>query len=366
MATFSVNQNRQLFVQDSDYPVSVRYIFSSDDPNGERGSSSIKSIYFNYEGVAGPMRSDIIDLDKIISSSYTRSKWVYPNAKVITLSSEVNGGAPIPGQDYILRLFFKQYIGNSDIYQAAKYGAVHAYKDMTASDFYLKMAQSLVLNMLSEAVPLVDIYLINGDVDTSTGSNNPLVQFSDWELKNTSWNVSLNTIKNSWNFNGNYTGIVIIEHWQPWVRGIKKMERVYFDLIPTTVTYNGDEVTWGEASSYELDFSLHRRNVKFLQNGHEMADLEYFCKGERGDQYRFMGWPHNLETKYLVNPEESYDVIDIHYYSTGSGVSNQKSEKTITILGGDTAGNNGGWNGLCESLQNLNIIYDGGGDSITM
>lgn len=54
--------------------------------------------------------------------------------------------------------------------------------------------------------------------------------------------------------------------------------------------------------------------------------------GERGDQYRNMGWPNVIPTKYLVDPSKKYDVINIHYFYQGDGISVQKSEKDIQIV----------------------------------
>ena len=54
--------------------------------------------------------------------------------------------------------------------------------------------------------------------------------------------------------------------------------------------------------------------------------------GERGDQYRNIGWPNSIPTKYLVDPTASYNVLDIHYYFVDGGESPQKSEKDITIV----------------------------------
>ena len=54
--------------------------------------------------------------------------------------------------------------------------------------------------------------------------------------------------------------------------------------------------------------------------------------GERGDQYRNMGWPNVIPTKYLVDPSKEYDVLNIHYFYQGDGISVQKSEKDIQIV----------------------------------
>ena len=66
--------------------------------------------------------------------------------------------------------------------------------------------------------------------------------------------------------------------------------------------------------------------------GKKIADLEYFTHGWRGDMFRNVGWPRSINTKYMVDPSSSYDLIDIHYFYQGTGVSVQQSEKEITLV----------------------------------
>mgnify|MGYP003399679472 FL=1 len=299
MATFSVNQNRQLFVAKNvvtTTPAAVGDLKLGGDKAGTY-------MYFQHMGYGGLTRSDKIDLSNVMYAKTTKAGALSRKLKnaTVTLDSEVNGGNPISGQDYVLRIFFRQYIGNSDIYQEAKYGVVHGYKGMTASDFYKTLALSLAMNFSKEVVPLLKFYL-----KTASGNTE----------------VTSSTAKST--LTGTYTGVIIEEAEQPWRLGVRKQEEVFFDVIPTTVLFNSDEVTWGTVENGTSE--------TIIKNGKKMADLEYFCMGERGDQYRQIGWPHNLETKYLVDPEKEYNVLDIHYYFSDSGVNVQKSEKDITIL----------------------------------
>ncbi len=299
MATFSVNQNRQLYVAKNvvtTTPVTVGDLkLGSDKAN--------TYMYFQHMGYGGLTRSDKIDLSNVMYAKITKADALARKLKkaTVTLDSEVNGGNPISGQDYVLRIFFRQYIGNSDIYQEAKYGVVHGYKGMTASDFYKTLALSLAMNFSKEVIPLLKFYLKTATSNTE---------------------VTASTAKKD--LTGTYTGVVIEEVEQPWRLGVRKQEEVFFDVIPTTVLFNSEEVIWGVVENGTSETTI--------KNGKKMADLEYFCMGERGDQYRQIGWPHNIETKYLVDPEKEYNVLDIHYYFSDSGVNVQKSEKDITIL----------------------------------
>ena len=68
-----------------------------------------------------------------------------------------------------------------------------------------------------------------------------------------------------------------------------------------------------------------------------LGEDEYFCMGERGDQYRMMGWPNVITTKYLVDPAKEYNMLELHFAFTDTGVNSYRSEKDITIVAEDDA-----------------------------
>jgi hypothetical protein len=59
--------------------------------------------------------------------------------------------------------------------------------------------------------------------------------------------------------------------------------------------------------------------------------------GERGDQYRYMGYPNYIPTQYLVDPTKEYNVLELHHAFTDTGVNSYRSEKDITIVADDAA-----------------------------
>ena len=128
---------------------------------------------------------------------------------------------------------------------------------------------------------------------------------------------------------GTYTALVIGEVAQEWVLGKILQTAVQFEVQPTTITFEGDELIWGKVEDTDPSGTI--------KNGQKIADLEYFCMGERGDVYRGAGYPNNIVTKYLVDPSKEYHVFDIHYAYVGSNESAQKSEKDITIVCADKA-----------------------------
>ena len=306
MATFSVNQVRQLYVATA---FKTPHVLASD----AAGSIAVKNdtakshLYFEYKGADNLMRSDLIDTKNILYAKATDATAMAHDLKSVTiaLDSNVNGGAPVAGQDYILRIAFKQYVGMSDEDQYFKYGMVHAYAGMDASEFYKVLAISLAKNFSREVVPLIKIEIKTASATTEV---TPTTKVAD--LK------------------GTYTGVVITEVEQPWRLGVMAQTPVYFTVQSVPVTVNGDERYWA---------TLTESTSGSIGNGKTIADLEYFCMGERGDMYRQVGWPHNIPTTYLVDPAKAYCVFDIHYAYVGSNESVQKSEKTITIVCADKA-----------------------------
>ena len=117
--------------------------------------------------------------------------------------------------------------------------------------------------------------------------------------------------------------ILINEVAQEWFLGTKQQVPVYFTVQPDVITIDGDSRIWGVVEDTD--------STVVIDNGKNIADLEYFCMGERGDIYRNISWPDFIPTKYLANPTLKYNTIDIHYAYVGANQEVQKSEKDLTI-----------------------------------
>lgn len=309
MAVFSTNQVRQLYVA-TELKEDAAHVLATD----QAGAIALKTdnakshMYFEYKGAGGLTRSDLISIENVLYAKATPASALSRKLKkvTVTLDQTVNDGNPIAGQDYILRIVFRQYLGMSDEDQYQKYGMVHAYAGMTPSDFYKTLAISLAKNFSRELVPLVKFKVGNTEVTPNT-------KLAD--------------------IAGIADSLVIEEVEQPWTLGTQEQVPVYFEVYPTTVTFNSDERIWGETEKEDSNATV--------KDGHIIADLEYFCMGERADQYRNIGWPNSIPTKYLVDPTKEYHVLDLHYAYVGSNESVQKSEKDITIVSTDKAVING-------------------------
>lgn len=287
MSVTSLRQNRQFYVANK--------LITGATALANKGEIKVKSIgdiekevYFEVLGPDTVLKSDYIQVKNITAAKAIKAvDMETPMKKVlVTLDSSVNGGAPIVGQDYILRINLRQFYGMSDQDQYFKDAAVRAVKGMTAKQFYEAMEKALNL-------------CFSREVGANTKSN-PYLTFSS-----------------------SAAGLVIEEKPQSWHLGTEAQERVYFDVVPTTVYDGTTNLIWGSVAE--------QTPATKIGNGKKIADLEYFLLGERGDQYRKIGWPNDVETVGMVDPTKTYDVFEIHYAFTDTGVNSYRSEKDITI-----------------------------------
>lgn len=308
---FSTNQFRHLYVATA-FKEAANATAQVVTDKGDITLKTTKNgdLYFQYKGPGGILRSDLIDPKTIMYAKATNADDMARKVKavIVTLNSDVNGGQPVVGQDYILKIAFRQFVGMSDEDVYLKYGMVHAYKDMTAEKFYATLAVSLAKNFSRELTKLVKISLITGaDAD-------PIEVLPTMKVDS---------------LNDAYTGIVIEEYpqYDEWVRGTRALTPVYFEVTGDNIILDGDEVAW---ATVEDDVDEGRETIP---NGYVIADMEYFYHGERGDIYRGISWPNVIPTKYMIeDPSKGYHTLDIHYAYIGSNEAVQKSEKDITIV----------------------------------
>lgn len=324
MATFSTNQVRQLYAAKA---LKAPHVLASD----AAGSIAVKNdtaknhLYFEYKGADNLMRSDLIDIKNILYAKATDADDMAHELKAVTvtLDSEVNSGAPVAGQDYILRIAFRQYVGMSDEDQYFKYGMVHAYAGMDADEFYKVLALSIAKNFSREVVPLIKVEVHSAGTTDKGGFDSDGYMVVTPTTKDNGKSDTTNPYYATDTLVTDIDSIRITEVEQPWRLGVMAQTPVYFTVQPVAVMVNGDERIWA---------TVTESTNGTIGNGKKIADLEYFCMGERGDIYRGVGFPHNIVTTYLVDPTKTYYTFDIHYAYVGNNESVQKSEKDITIV----------------------------------
>lgn len=326
MAVFSTNQVRHLYVVNTAETDGTHVT-----PAKKVGHATLqfdtakKHLYLEYRGVDSVMRSDLISIEDILYAKSNKADNMQTKLKsyTIALDKAINSGNPVSGQDYILRLAFRQYLGMSDEDQYFKYGMVHAYAGMTPDKFYKILAQSLAKNFSREVCPLVKIEVHSAATKSKGKFDAQGYMVVSPDTKDTGAEAESNPYYVTDALVTDIDSVRITEVEQPWVLGTMPRTSVYYTVQTVPVTVEGDEVHWA---------TITEGTNGTLHNGKTIADMEYFYMGERGDQYRNVGWPNVIPTKYLVDATKPYDTFDIHYAYVGSNESVQKSEKTLTIV----------------------------------
>lgn len=305
----SDNQFRNLYVMKT-YKTSESALAAVGDTTLKVDTAK-NSMYLVYKDTEDNLTSDIIDLKNLL---YVKSTKAADMARKLNSQSVTLNEDPISGQDYVLNVEVRNFVALGDDSTHIKFGAVHAVKDMTKSDFYKAMAVNLAKNLSREPSPILNVSL---NKYNSTGTTNTKVAvLVNGKMQNLAALTSTET----------YTSIIIDEVEQPWRRGVAQVEPVNFNTTCGTVLVDGNDVIWGTVEKEEGDP---------INNGKQIADMEWFYHGTRGDIYREATYPDNFDFKPLVDETKAYSTLDIHFAYVGPGVEVAKSERTITVVCAD-------------------------------
>lgn len=306
----SDNQFRNLYVMKS-YKASESALEAVGDATLKVDTAK-NAMYLVYKDTEDNLTSDIIDLKNLLYVKYTKAADMARklNSQSVTLNED-----PISGQDYVLNVEVRNFVALGDDSTHIKFGAVHAVKGMTKSDFYKAMALNLAKNLSREVSPILNV-LLTKNATTDGESEVPVLVNGKMQI--------LAELKAT----ESYTDIIIDEVEQPWRRGVAQVEPVNFNTTCGTVLVDGDDVIWGTVEKEEGDL---------VNNGKQIADMEWFYHGTRGDIYREATYPDNFDFKPLVDETKAYSTLDIHFAYVGPGVEVAKSERTITVVCADAA-----------------------------
>ena len=269
-------------------------------------------MYLVYKDTEDTLTSDIINIKNLL---YVKSNKATDMARKLNSQSVTLNADPVSGQDYVLNVEVRNFVALGDDSTHIKFGAVHAVKDMTKSDFYKAMAVNLAKNLSREPSPILNVSLTKHDTSAS-GSDTKVAVLVNGKIQNL---ATLNSTES-------YTNIIIDEVEQPWRRGVAQVEPVNFNTTCVTILMDGDDVIWG---------TVEKEDGSTVNNGKQIADMEWFYHGTRGDIYREATYPDNFDFKPLVDETNAYHTLDIHFAYVGPGVEVAKSERTITVVCAD-------------------------------
>lgn len=268
------------------------------------------NVYLVYKDTEDTITSDLISIKNLL---YAKSTKAADMARTLNSQSVTLNADPISGQDYVLNVEVRNFVALGDDSTHIKFGAVHAVKGMTKSDFYKAMAVNLAKNLSREPSPILNILLTKNDSAASGEKDSEVAVLLNGKMQN------LATLKST----ETYTDIIIDEVEQPWRRGVAQVEPVNFNTTCGTILMDGDDVIWG---------TVEKETGDEIQNGKQIADMEWFYHGTRGDIYREATYPDNFDFKPLVDETKAYSTLDIHFAYVGPGVEVAKSERTITVV----------------------------------
>ena len=307
----SDNQFRNLYVMNT-YKTSESTLAAVGDLTLKVDNAK-SNVYLVYKDTEDTITSDLISIKNLL---YAKSTKATDMARTLNSQSVTLNADPISGQDYVLNVEIRNFVALGDDSTHIKFGAVHAVKDMTKSDFYKAMALNLAKNLSREPSPILNVSLTKNDT-ASDGGESEVPVLVNGKIKN------LATLKAT----ESYTDIIIDEVEQPWRRGVAQVEPVNFNTTCGTILMDGDDVIWG---------TVEKETGDKIQNGKQIADMEWFYHGTRGDIYREATYPDNFDFKPLVDETKAYHTLDIHFAYVGPGVEVAKSERTITVVCADT------------------------------
>lgn len=320
---FTENQSRQLYVAtataaDVIAPVEVDSSHAATDLSAKSdGASQLvlgpnkDEFYLSYKGPKdGVQRSDIVKICNVMSVNLTDAADLAHKKKKVEValaSGLVSSSNLAVTDDYVLNVEIHNYLSSGYDSTKIKFGAAHGTQGEAASDLYKKLAISLAKNFAREGAALVAISLKTASTAVAVTAKSTMASLTSTTA----------------------TGIILEEVEQPWRLGAAKQEFVNFEAKPSTVYSGGVDVVWGTVTDVTAS------NTSKIVNSKTVADMEYFFHKNRGDVYGLVGFPNNIDTTYMVNPNDAtgYSFVDIHYYSEGNSHNIGHSEKTLTIVG---------------------------------
>lgn len=350
MANFAVNKVNQFYVVKSLSEGTDGHLASTDAVGSilPRFNEKYNELQFEYKSPGGVIVSDRIGIDTVTHKHAKKAeKDRRPLITKVIKLADLNGTAAnnattpdgtvdvIPGEDYIMGLEFSHYIGISDQDLYYVNAAVHGTDGMKAAEFYVRLAFSIARNLSREPAPLVDVYLLTG------ASFDPA---KDVKVEILTSEVTEAKLAAAIKANTAVKGVVVKERiLDTYEQGIGEKMPIDFTISFDLISYNSVDVQWGTCEDVTLGSTAAASATVFdgtnadkavvLGNGRKTADMEYFFMGERGDQERHAGWPNNVPTKYLVDPDKEYDYLTMNFYwSPGDNDGGVRSTKVITLV----------------------------------
>lgn len=312
MANFNTYQTRNLYVE--------KAIDSSLDTAGDlyMGTAETGEIFFKYMNGDGQLtRTDLIKPANIVSLKKTAAADmnIPLPAYAITLDTDVVTLASSVGKTLTLTVNLHQVMSYDDnnFLPVTVAVTINDTNKQSVGAFLKDLAKQLVLNKPKWLKNSYDVYMVKSGTATAVPANS---------------------------YMADATCIVLVPTAGPYRRGVLSKEFVTLSFssrahglddapwMKFAVDGNDREMKTVAAVNAGLTVSIAPDSIPSV---YQIADLEYFSFGERGDDKRLFNWPHNYEPTYLVDLSKTYDVVSIEFFWQGSAENVQKSPRMIQI-----------------------------------
>lgn len=307
MATFSTNQVKHLYV--------AKAVDSNLDTLGDikfiaAGDGQIAAKYVGNDGI---VRTDLIDLATLKGKAVKASSM----SKYLK-SAFIASTSAVAGQQYILKVTMDHFGGMTP----EDKGFIFADYRAKAGDAAKNVLAGLAVNLAKNASKAAYNDMINVYVTTAATASTALT------LNTNLWKVAADADAATVAAYGSLTAIIIEGAEQPWLLGRAPFDMMYFSVATDPIMSSGLETEWATIT-YDA-----AHPTPAIVNSKLIADLEYFCMGERGDIYRNVGWPNSFEFKPLVDAaaQYGYHVIELVWAYQGDAEDIQKSPKELVIV----------------------------------
>ena len=289
--SFSANAVRQLYVVPNGATVKTVTApatgLDGTEPDGSIAicSDSKGTRWFEYKSPNfGIVRTDLVKDAQVTNAKGVlgaNTRVSYPGKRII-LDPTVNGGDPIQGETYMFRMrFYGLGVGGNDV-QLVRHSGAFVSRLGTAAEtptLFSTLASFLNKSLAKEPENWVTVA-------------------------------------------ADATGITILPLLRGFSLGKKIGKPLRFELNFPTVKFNTIDTIWGNASDVA---------GITLNNGRDIAQMEYFYLGERGDQERLYSFPENFDTKYLADKDLEYNVLELEHFYKGAAEDIQRSTKQLSI-----------------------------------
>ena len=308
MANFNTNQARHFYVATGTKRDSAAAVASNGDiALLQNADGDFYFVYKNGDGIV--TRSDTIPAGCI---QYVNKKGAAALARPLmayTVAADTDAMAlsALVGKTVRLHISVGQFISydDNDSIPVNVELACNSTNTATAQAFHKALAMAIAKALPKKDIPYFKVYSSGSEVTATTAAGS---------------------------VTGATAGVVLVPGQQKWVRGKMTGEPMTLDIYGEC---DGDvciKVSLATVAATNTAQSTSISPVS-ISGSYELADLEYFCYGERGDTFRGSIWPNEYTPTYLITPGSNYDVLTIQYFWAGNAENVQKSPRTIQVAG---------------------------------